>query len=129
MSSSLLQVVPNLLQQTRNKQCENNLLTTCEQTCYNLFAVFARVVHHRWRTVLSITPKFSLFLDRYKNLPEEENQISFVNTQLDLLYFFTVSIDEIKNETDPLSPCFLFITNSTNYLAAILQDWSEQPVS
>ena len=57
MSSSLLQVVNNLfqqtsllLQQTRNKQCENNLLTTCEQTCYNLFAdlynnlcVFTRV--------------------------------------------------------------------------------------
>ena len=73
--------------------------------------------------------KIFTFLDRYKNLPEEENQISFVNTQLDLLYFFTVSIDEIKNETDPLSSCFLFITNSTNYLAAILQDWSEQPVS
>ena len=33
---SCCQFVPNLLQQTRNKQCENNLLTTCEQTCNNL---------------------------------------------------------------------------------------------
>ena len=39
---SCCQLVPNLLQQTRNKQCENNLLTTCEQTCNNL-CVFTRV--------------------------------------------------------------------------------------
>ena len=36
--TSCQQLVPNLLQQTGNKQCEHNLLTTCEQTCYNLFA-------------------------------------------------------------------------------------------
>ncbi|CAB4002313.1 RAD50-interacting 1-like, partial [Paramuricea clavata] len=64
--------------------------------------------------------------DRYKYMPGEENQISFVNIQLDLLYFFTASLDEIKNEGDPVTPCFLFIINSTNYLATILQDWSEQ---
>ena len=68
-------------------------------------------------------------LDRYKNLPGDENQMSFVNIQLNLLYFFTASLDEIKNENDPLSPCFLFILNSTNYLTTILQDWSEQSVS
>ena len=39
---SCCQLVPNLLQQTRNKQCENNLLTTCEQTCNNL-CIFTRV--------------------------------------------------------------------------------------
>ena len=42
MPLSLLQVVNNLSQtcynKSRNKQCEHNLLTTCEQTCYNLFA-------------------------------------------------------------------------------------------
>ncbi len=69
-------------------------------------------------------------LDRYKNLPGEENQMSFVNIQLDLVYFFTASLDEIKSECGgPLTACFLFIMNSTNYLATILQDWSEQPVS
>ena len=62
-------------------------------------------------------------------MPGEENQISFVNIQLDLLYFFTASLDEIKNEGGPVTPCFLFIINSTNYLATILQDWSEQAVS
>ena len=30
---SCQQLVPNLLQQTRNKLCEHNLLTTCEQIC------------------------------------------------------------------------------------------------
>ena len=39
---SCCQLVPNLLQQTRNKQCEHNLLTTCEQTCNNL-CVFTHV--------------------------------------------------------------------------------------
>jgi hypothetical protein len=73
---------------------------------------------------------FKLCLDRYKNLPGEENQMSFVNIQLDLVYFFTASLDEIKSECGgPLTACFLFIMNSTNYLATILQDWSEQPVS
>jgi hypothetical protein len=62
-------------------------------------------------------------------MPGVENQISFVNIQLDLLYFFTASLDEIKNEGGPVTPCFLFIINSTNYLATILQDWSEQAVS
>ena len=38
MPSSLLQVVNSLFQTCFNKQCEHNLLTTCEQTCYNLFA-------------------------------------------------------------------------------------------
>ena len=42
--TSCQQLVPNLLQQTRNKQCENNLLTTCEQTCYNLFADLLQLV-------------------------------------------------------------------------------------
>jgi hypothetical protein len=68
-------------------------------------------------------------LDRYKNLPGEQDRISFVNVQLDLLYFFTASLDEIKNEEEPLAACSLFIMNSTNYIATILQDWSEQPVS
>ena len=36
--TSCQKFVPNLLQQTRNKQCEQKLLPTCEQTCYNLFA-------------------------------------------------------------------------------------------
>ena len=44
MPSSLLQVVNNLLQQTRNKQCEHNLLTTCEQTCNNLLAVIMHIL-------------------------------------------------------------------------------------
>ncbi|XP_028395357.1 RAD50-interacting protein 1-like [Dendronephthya gigantea] len=68
----------------------------------------------------------SLLVERYKNLPGEENQISFVNVQLDLLYFFTASLDEIGSDNGPLTPCFLFIINSTNYLETILQDWSEQ---
>ena len=40
--TSCKQLVPNLLQQTRNKQCEHNLLTTCEQTS-NKLCVFTRV--------------------------------------------------------------------------------------
>ena len=38
------QLVPNLLQQTGNKQCEHNLLTACEQTCNNLFAGLLQAV-------------------------------------------------------------------------------------
>ena len=38
LDTSCEQLVPNLLQQTRNKQYKHNLLTTYEQTCYNLFA-------------------------------------------------------------------------------------------
>lgn len=70
-----------------------------------------------------------MHLDRFKNLPGNENQVSFVSIQLDLLYFFTASLDEIKSEVSPLTACFLFIINSTNYLSTILQDWSEQMVS
>ena len=53
---SCCQLVPNLLKQTRNKQCEHNLLTTCEQTCYNL-CVFTRVC----RTKVTICRTFCYF--------------------------------------------------------------------
>ena len=34
----------DLLQQTGNKQCEDNLLTACEQTCNNLFTDLLQLV-------------------------------------------------------------------------------------
>ena len=40
---SCWQLVPNLLRQTRNKECEHNLLTTWKQACNNL-CVFTRVL-------------------------------------------------------------------------------------
>jgi hypothetical protein len=42
--TSYEQLVPDLLQQTGNKQCEHNLLTACEQTCNNLFADLLQAV-------------------------------------------------------------------------------------
>ena len=35
-SDNAVKLPLNLLQQIRHKQCKHNLLTTCEQTCYNL---------------------------------------------------------------------------------------------
>ena len=43
-ADNAIKLVSNLLQQTGNKQCEDNLLTACEQTCNNLFADLLQAV-------------------------------------------------------------------------------------
>ena len=44
MPSSLLQVVNNLLQTCHDKLETSSANTTCEQTCYNLFADLQQLV-------------------------------------------------------------------------------------
>jgi hypothetical protein len=64
---SCSQLVSNLLQQNGNKQCEDNLLTACEQTCNNLFADLLQLVRfYVCSTQLLITITSSAWMICYR---------------------------------------------------------------
>ncbi|XP_031574184.1 RAD50-interacting protein 1-like isoform X2 [Actinia tenebrosa] len=73
----------------------------------------------------------TVITDRYKDLTSHENQMRFLDVQLDLLREF---IDDQLNEkakeysNNPIDPMFLSVLNAAHFISYVLEDWTEQAI-
>lgn len=69
------------------------------------------------------------FADRYKSLTNPENQLRFVDLQLELLEEFRIRLVQVMDKHDPLGEQSCAIFNAIYYLTEVLQEWNNSAVS
>lgn len=62
--------------------------------------------------------------DRYKSLTNPENQLRFVDLQLELLEEFRIRLVQVMDKHDPLGEQSCAIFNAIYYLTEVLQEWN-----
>ncbi|VDI67318.1 RAD50-interacting protein 1 [Mytilus galloprovincialis] len=62
--------------------------------------------------------------DRYKSLSNPENQLRFVDLQLELLEEFRIRLVQVMDKHDPLGEQSCAIFNAIYYLTEVLQEWN-----
>lgn len=62
--------------------------------------------------------------DRYKTLNNPENQLRFVDLQLELLEEFRIRLVQVMDKHDPLGEQSCAIFNAIYYLTEVLQEWN-----
>lgn len=66
--------------------------------------------------------------DRYKSLSNPENQLRFVDLQLELLEEFRIRLVQVMDKHDPLGEQSCAIFNAIYYLTEVLQEWNNSAV-